>query len=112
MIVAGLDAQSVAYIQAASPESVHHGFGMHMRNGYSFWETETPIKRDAVETYGIAHAADMSGLIMEWVWHQVRGEEFDPIKHVETYHKHWKSYNTTSLQAGGYNEDGTPNETR
>lgn len=108
-IVAHLDENELTTIRG-NPDSgcVHFFGGMAMRNNWSLWEKETPLKRDAIETYRIAMADDLSGLIMAWVWAIVRGEDFDPFQHVARYHEHWKRYGTTSLGAGGYNEDGTP----
>lgn len=96
-IVATLDADDILYIKSDhNSSSVHHGIGMHIRNAWSLW--------DAVNTYGIAHADDISSLIWAWVWASVREEPFDPLKYVETYHEHWRKQGTNSLEAGGWKE--------
>lgn len=107
-IVSTLSESEKEYIRNHDPASIHFGSGMGMRNDWSLWEKETPLKRDAVDTYKIAMADDLSGLIFDWVWAIVREEPFDPIQYCERFHEHWKQYGTTSLQAGGYNDDGTP----
>lgn len=108
-IVQTLDPVERRFILNQSSQSAHFTGGMAMRNGWSLWEKETPIKRDAVENYGIAMADDLSGLILAWVWAKVHGDPlFDPKEHCKRYHLHWIKYNTTALAAGGYNEDGTP----
>jgi hypothetical protein len=104
-IVASLDAQDRVFIKSEhGSSSIHHGIGTHIRNEWSLWNPDSPIKRDAVIKYGIAHADDISGLIWAWVWAKVRGEDFDPVEHCEFYHKHWKDQGTNSLEAGGWKE--------
>lgn len=85
-----------------SSATCHHGTGRFVRNNWSLWEPDSPLKRDAVEKYGIAHADDISGLIFEWAFARVRGEEFDPVAYCERFHEHWRRYGKTSLEAGGW----------
>ncbi len=99
-IVKNIEPEEVGYIKSQSSASVHFFGGMAMRNDWSLWEPDTPLKRDAIATYKIAHADDISGLIMDWVWAKVRGEEFDPVKACDIYHKHWAAYGMTSIEAG------------
>lgn len=80
----------------------HHTVGRYLRNNWSLWEPDTPLKRDAVYTYGIAHADDISGLILSWVWAEIRGVDFDPHQECERFHRHWEAYGTDSLTAGGW----------
>lgn len=101
MIVDTLDDEDRETIKNMnSSSSVHHFVGRFLRNSWSLWKNDTPLKRDAVATYGIAHADDISGLILEWVWCRVRGVEFDPHAHAATYHKHWGG-KAEALKAGG-----------
>lgn len=109
-IVDNLEEQEKQIIIQSDPANHHFQFGMSMRNNWSLWEKETPIKRDAVEKYKIAHADDLSGLIMEWVWAKVNQKEFDPVSYCERFHTHWRQFGISSLEAGGYNNDGTPQE--
>ncbi len=91
---------------AVTEYGTHHVFGKMLRNAWSLWEIDTPIKRDAVNNYGIAHAGDISGLISAWAFALIRDEPFDPMKHVEVYHEHWDLAGTNSLAAGGWTLDG------
>lgn len=104
----GIPEEDRAKVSGPESSSHHFGGGMVMRNGWGLWQEETPLKKDAVRTYGIAHADDISGLIMEWLWHRLRGEDFDPVAYCERFHVHWRKDGMTSLRAGAYNEDGTP----
>jgi hypothetical protein len=108
-IVNGIDAEEKkTMLETQSGE--HHFFGgMALRNSLGLWEKDNAVKRDAVATYRIAHADDLSALILEWVWALVRGEKFDPQETCQRFHDHWKKYaGMSSLQAGGFNDDGTP----
>ena len=82
--------------------SIHFSIGKYLRNEWSLWSPDSPLKRDAVEKYSIAHADDISGLILSWVYAKVKEEEFNPIKEVNIYHKHWESFGLNSLEAGGW----------
>ena len=86
LIVDALAEEDINYIKQHSSESIHLTIGQYIRNSWSLWYQDTPLKRDAVHTYKIAHADDISGLIFEWVWHKVLEKEFDPIKHCEIFH--------------------------
>lgn len=87
-------------------ETDHFGTGLSVRNDWSLWEPDSPLKRDAVATYGIANADDISGLIRAWANAMVRGFEFDPAAHCQTYRNHRARYETDPLTAGGW-EKGT-----
>ena len=83
----------------------HFNAGLTVRNAWSLWEADSPLKRDAVAKYGIAHADDVSGLLRAWAVAIVRGEEFDPIEHCQRFHDHWARYGTDALIAGGWEHD-------
>jgi hypothetical protein len=108
MLYATLDREGEACIKDNPPEAVHHGGGTQMRNNWGLWKQDSPLKLDAVKTYGIAHADDISGLITAWLWARERGEPFDPVAHCEVYKAHWKKHGISALDAGNFNEDGTP----
>lgn len=107
-IVSVLGDDDRSFILQQDPAAAHFGGGRTMRNNWSLWEHDTPMKKDAVQTYKIAHGDDLSGLIHEWVWSIVRGVEFDPLKHCERYYSHWqRTAQMSALEAGGYWDDGT-----
>ena len=104
------------------PARYHHTVGLAIRNEWGLWEPDSPLKRDAVQTYRIAHGDDISGLILAWVvarvtggehfdpLARVAGESFDPFAHVQRAHDHWANpaYGAkTSLEAGGWKPDGS-----
>lgn len=74
------------------PIMLHHGFGRWLRNNWSLWEKETVLVQWFVANLGIIHADDISGTILEACAAKLKGEEFDALKHVESYKEHWKRY--------------------
>ncbi len=80
--------------------SIHMSYGRFLRNKWNLWG-DCELKRDAIENYGIAHADDISGLILDWVFAKVKNQVFDPQVVCERFHKHWANFGMTSLQAGG-----------
>jgi hypothetical protein len=50
---------------------------------------DSPLKRDAVNTYKISHSDDISGLILVWAFALARNEPFDPQEHCQLYHDYW-----------------------
>lgn len=90
-------------IEQSKPEVFHMSVGMAMRNEWRLWAKDSPLKSDAIATYGIAHPDDISGLILAWLSAKEKREDFDPIAHCQRYHEHWRAYGTDSLAACGYN---------
>lgn len=103
-IVKVLEEDELKFIvqENGSTAVIHHTAGRYMRNTWSLWSPDTPLKRDAVNKYLIAHPDDISGLIFDWVFAKVRGESFDPQECCNRFHEHWKQYGQTSLEAGGW----------
>lgn len=70
---------------------IHHfGFGMYLRNSWSLWDRETIIVQWFKKNLGLVHADDISGTILEALACSIKGEDFDPIAHAQTYIDHWK----------------------
>ena len=104
-LITSLDEADRNFIRFTNnPCAIHYDAGRSIRNDWSLWSNDTPLKRDAATTYGIAHADDISGLIWAWVWAIVRSEYFDPEKHCEQYHKHWAKFGLDPLVAGGWSK--------
>lgn len=99
-IIESLTEEDKNFIKENPPERIHFVTGMAIRNAWSLWETDTPIKRNAINTYKIAHADDISGLIFAWVWAKINQQPFDPQEYCQRYHDHWAKMGITSIQAG------------
>jgi hypothetical protein len=101
-LIASMSGPEREAVEQSHGSAFHFGAGMFVRNAWSLWNPDSPLKRDAVEKYSIAHADDISGLIWAWVAAKLRGQPFDPIRECARFHEHWKRYGMTSLQAGGW----------
>lgn len=97
-----LEPDDIKYINGREdPHAISHfSLGRFLRNNWGMWETESPLKNDAIQTYKIAHADDISGLILSWVFALAKGEQFDYNEHCKVYHKHWAKFDMTSIEAG------------
>lgn len=96
LIVADLRPEDRDYIAIEGVSGAHHGFGMHMRNGWGLWH-DSPLAQHFKTTYGLGHADDMSGMILAAVEAKVRGQIFDPEPEVARYKEHWRRYGVDPL---------------
>jgi hypothetical protein len=78
------------FIERESAMAAHHGFGMAMRNEWGLWH-DSPLNQFFKERYGLGHADDMSGLILEGIDAAVKGHDFDVDGLVAKYKAHWKA---------------------
>lgn len=95
-IVTALEPDEVSTILTTNPSDHHSSVGMHIRNSWSLWEEDTPLKRDFQKQYGLwGHADDISGLLLEALWARVNKE--DEVKRMNTcadrFKRHWTTYN-------------------
>ena len=102
MLVDSLSDEDLKVVQSTDASQHHFPAGIGLRNGWSLWEADSPLKRDAVNTYGISHADDISGLILAWTFAVARSEPFAPHVHCQTYHQHWRKFGRASLESGGW----------
>ena len=105
MLVGNLADEDKEKVRKMSGAGAHHSLGRGVRNSWSLWSQDTPLHHDAKNTYEIAHADDISGLIMAWALARVVGEDFDPQEHCKRYFEHWAQYGQTPLEAGGVTKD-------
>lgn len=73
-------------------EMLHFTTGMHLRNNWGLWERNSPLVKWFVKSYGISHGDDISGMILNGVWHRVRGTPFKPLEMAIRFRKHWENY--------------------
>jgi len=88
----GLTAEDIKEIQRPTSVSsqCHFTGGMMLRNEWSLWEKDTILVRWFQGRYGITHADDISGIILECLWNDVRGEPRRDKELAEHFKKHWK----------------------
>jgi hypothetical protein len=71
--------------------TMHHGYGQMIRNAW-LWDPNSRLHQWFKDTYGLGHADDMSGLIMDGFEAKIRGEEYtenDINERVTHYKTHW-----------------------
>jgi hypothetical protein len=72
---------------------LHHGWASYMRNTWKLWEKNSPLNKYFRETFKIAHADDISGIILSVLWGRVNNNPVDPFATAAHYHKHWVQMN-------------------
>lgn len=73
------------------PADTHFTVGRFLRNNWNLWE-DSPISRWFIRNLKLAHADDMSGILLEAFEAKYLGKEYDPSKTVAWYRKHWEKY--------------------
>lgn len=84
---------------------ISNNIGKHIRNLWSLWVLESPLRIDAIRSYKIAHPDDISGLIIAGAIARIKGQKFSENEWCQRYHDHWKKSGMTSLQAGGLSDN-------
>lgn len=90
-IVDNLSKEEIKVIKKQSSALFHFTSGMNIRNNWSLWEKDTPIKKDIAARFGLSHADDCSGLIFAGVWAKIRelNSEKKLAKTAKEYKDHW-----------------------
>ena len=90
----GLESKDYEFIKDPKSDSVdlHFGFGMYLRNEWSLWDKETVIVKWFKENYGIDHADDLSGIILDCLWQDIRGKPRRDKEKAQSFIEHWKKY--------------------
>lgn len=73
-----------------NPSQLHFTVGMFLRNEWSLWEKDTILVRWFKENYGIEHADDISGLILDCVYRDTIGEPRQDKEIAQKCIQHWK----------------------
>ena len=69
---------------------VHLTVGMMLRNEWSLWDKESIIVRWFKDNYGIEHADDISGLILDCLVRDLHGTPRRDKELAKKYIDHWK----------------------
>ena len=68
----------------------HFTLGMHIRNAWSLWEKDTKLVQWFFKTYGVDFADDISKIILDSFFRDVRGEPRRDKKLAKQGKEHWK----------------------
>lgn len=89
----GLTADDIKEIKKDTFDAakVHFTVGMMLRNEWSLWEKDTILVRWFKDNFGIDHADDLSGLILDCLVRDVQGLPRREKELAKRYINHWKS---------------------
>jgi len=74
------------------PAQLHFSLGMALRNAWSLWETDTILVKWFKQKYGIEHADDISGIILDCLHKDIIGKPRRDEELAKQYLDHWKKY--------------------
>jgi hypothetical protein len=74
-----------------SPAQLHFSVGRLLRNEWSLWDNETILVKWFKQRYGIDHADDISGLILDCLHRDIIGEPRRDEELAKKYIEHWKN---------------------
>lgn len=88
----GLSTADIAEIKTPKFDAarVHFTVGMMLRNEWSLWDKDSILVRWFQGRYGISHADDVSGLILDCLCRDVRGEPRKDKELAKKFIDHWK----------------------
>jgi hypothetical protein len=71
-------------------QGLHFTLGMYLRNNWSLWEKDTKLVQWFKKTYNIDHADDISGIILDSCFRDIRKEPRKDKELAKRYIEHWK----------------------
>ena len=72
---------------------LHFSLGMHLRNEWSLWDDKSILVTWFKQTYGVDHADDVSGIIMECLINDLTGKPRRDKILAKQFIDHWKKDN-------------------
>lgn len=91
-IINNLEPDEIECIEAESSMApFHHTVGRSIRNGWKLWDPATELVAHFEEFYMISHPDDISGIILDSVYSQITGQEYNPFDAAKKYQKYWES---------------------
>jgi len=89
----GLTSIDIAVITEPTFDSAmaHFTVGMMIRNEWSMWNEKTILVGWFKENYGIEHADDVSGLILDCLCRDIRGEPRKDKELAKKFIDYWKN---------------------
>lgn len=69
---------------------LHFSLGMYLRNEWSLWDKDSILCMWFLKTYGVNHADDVSGIILECLINDLNGEPRRDKILAEKFIRHWK----------------------
>lgn len=88
---ATLTPNDIEFIKGIKPCAVHFTMGRYLRNNWSLWE-DNILTRWFKENLKLGCADDLSGIILDCLWADIKGQPREIEKIVKEAHEHWKRY--------------------
>lgn len=86
----GLAPEELALMKNKKSAEFHFSIGMMIRNEWSLWETGNILNIWFLKTYGVKHADDISGIIIECLLNDINGVPRRDKILAQEFIAHWK----------------------
>lgn len=88
----GLSTEDLAEFKRATftPSQLHFSIGMMLRNLWTLWDKDSRLVLWFRHRYGIEHADDISGLVLECLYSDMTGKPRRDDFLAKMYLDHWK----------------------
>lgn len=77
----------------AQPPDTWNISGMAIRNAWNLWGAQedrpTALREEFISRFKLGHADDMSGMLLDEAWADVKSEPFSREEQILRYHNHW-----------------------
>jgi hypothetical protein len=91
MLKAKIPSDFVEFVKRTNSSAVHFGLGMQIRNDWSLWDIENPLVKWFEKEYNITHADDISGIILDCLWQDIKGLPRRDRIQAENTNKYWEA---------------------
>ncbi len=85
-------------VRTTDPAIHHHSFGQDIRNNWKLWEPNSLLSQHFQNRFKIAHADDMSAIILRALHAKETGAAYDPQEDVKRFAQHWAGFDLTNMQ--------------
>ena len=85
-----LSPEETAELKKMLSSQLHFSLGMHLRNAWSLWDKDSKMGLWFLQTYGVNHADDISGIILECLINDLCGEPRKDKELAKRFIQHWQ----------------------
>lgn len=72
----------------------HPSVGRQIRNEWGLWDSKSPLHKSFKEEFGLTHADDMSGILLQAAHALASGKDMEFHKWAEEYLAYWEMMKT------------------
>ena len=88
-----MTSQEIKEVSKLESSELHFSLGMYLRNQWSLWDKDSIINTWFRTTYGVDHADDVSGIILECLINDFNGQPRKDKILAKKFIEHWKKNN-------------------